>query len=56
MSGSALNLGLLGLIRFIPALVQPGRRRPADAFNRRIIVLIAQIVLRACGVILSFAT
>jgi len=57
ISGSALNLGLLGLIRFIPALVASlVGGAAADAFNRRIIVLIAQIVPLSCGVILAVAT
>ena len=57
ISGSALNLGLLGLIRFIPALVASlVGGAAADAFNRRIIVLIAQIVPLSCGVILALAT
>src|SRR4051794_36174512 len=57
ISGSALNLGLLGLIRFIPALVASlVGGAAADAFNRRIIVLIAQIVPLTCGVILAVAT
>lgn len=57
ISGSALNLGLLGLIRFVPALVASLiGGAAADAFNRRIIVLIAQIVPLSCGVILAVAT
>ena len=57
ISGSALNLGLLGLIRFVPALVASLiGGAAADAFNRRIIVLIAQIVPLSCGIILAIAT
>jgi MFS family permease len=57
ISGSALNLGLLGLIRFVPALVASlVGGAAADAFNRKTIVLIAQIVPLTCGVILAVAT
>jgi MFS family permease len=57
ISGSALNLGLLGLVRFVPALVASlVGGAVADAFNRKTIVLIAQIVPLSCGVILAAAT
>ena len=57
ISGSALNLGLLGLIRFVPALVASlVGGAAADAFNRKTIVLVAQIVPLSCGAILAAAT
>jgi MFS family permease len=57
ISGSALNLGLLGLIRFVPALVASlVGGAAADAFNRRTIVLVSQTVPLTCGIILALAT
>jgi len=57
ISGSALNLGLLGLIRFVPALVASlVGGAAADAYNRKTIVLIAQVVPLSCGVILAAST
>ena len=57
ISGSALNLGLLGLIRFVPALLLSlVGGAAADTYNRKIIVLMAQTVPLACGIVLAIAT
>jgi MFS family permease len=57
ISGSALNLGLLGLAQFIPALcVSLIGGAAADTYNRRNIVLIAQCVPLTCATILCIAT
>jgi MFS family permease len=57
ISGSALNLGLLGLIRFVPALLMSlVGGAAADTYNRRVIVLVSQTVPLACGVLLAVAT
>lgn len=57
ISGSALNLGLLGLAQFIPALsVSLIGGATADTYNRRNIILIAQCVPLTCASILCVAT
>jgi MFS family permease len=57
ISNSPLNLGLLGLVRFLPALaltVIGGA--VADTYNRRNIVLAAQIVPLGCATMLAAAS
>ncbi len=57
ISGSVLNLGILGLVRFLPSLgMSLIGGAAADSFNRRLIVLIAQIVPLSCGIVLAVST
>ncbi len=57
ISGSAFYLGLLGLLRFVPALaLSLVGGAVADTYNRRTIIIIAQIVPLACAIILSVAS
>lgn len=49
ISGSALQLGLIGLARFVPALgMSLVGGAAADAYNRRTIILLSQTVPLAC--------
>jgi MFS family permease len=57
ISGSALNLAFLGLVRFVPALgVSLIGGAVADTYNRRNIIMIAQSVPLTCGIILATAS
>src|SRR6185295_146973 len=57
ISGSAFNLGLLGLLRFIPALaLSLIGGAVADTYNRRTIIIIAQTVPLTCAILLSMAS
>jgi MFS family permease len=56
-SGSALNLGILGLVRFFPSLgMSLIGGAAADTYNRRNIIVIAQSVPLTCAAILAAAT
>jgi MFS family permease len=57
ITGNPLSLGFLGLARFIPALgLSMIGGAVADTYNRRNIILIAQTVPLACGVVLAVST
>ena len=57
ISGSALNLGLLGIARLIPALsLSLIGGAVADSYSRRNIVLVAQTIPLACSIILAIST
>lgn len=57
ISGSALNLGILGLVRFFPALgLSLVGGAVADSYNRRNIIMAAQLLPLACSAILAAAT
>jgi MFS family permease len=57
ITGDPLSLGFLGLARFFPALgMSMIGGAVADAFNRRNIILAAQTVPLACGVVLAAST
>jgi MFS family permease len=57
ITGSALSLGILGLVRFFPALgLSMIGGAVADTYNRRNIILIAQTVPLVCGVVLAVST
>lgn len=57
VSGAALNLGLLALARFVPALgTSLIGGMVADAYNRRTIAICAQMVPLTCSIILAVAT
>jgi hypothetical protein len=57
LTESALSLGFLGLARFLPALgISMVGGAVADTYNRRNIILIAQIVPLSCGATLAVAT
>jgi MFS family permease len=57
LTDSALSLGFLGLARFLPSLglaVVGGA--VADTYNRRVIIMLAQIVPLTCGIVLAVTT
>jgi MFS family permease len=57
LTGSALSLGLLGLARFIPAVCASLiGGTVADTYDRRRVILTAQLVPLTCAIILAFAT
>ena len=57
LTGSALNLAFLGLVRFVPALgISLLGGAVADTYNRRNIIMIAQSVPLTCGIILAAAS
>jgi MFS family permease len=57
ISGSALNLGLLGLARFLPSLgLSLVGGAVADAHNRRNVIMAAQTLPMVCSAILATAT
>lgn len=57
ISGSALNLGFLGLARFIPSLATSlVGGAVADAYDRRLVMAIAKMVPLACVAVLGIAT
>lgn len=57
LTGSALSLGFLGLARFLPSLgLAMVGGVVADTYNRRNIIMAAQTVPQACGIVLALAT
>lgn len=57
ISGQALQLGVLGLVRFAPQLAATFiAGAVADTYDRKKIVLLAQTVPAACSLILALAT
>ncbi|HVO23629.1 MAG TPA: MFS transporter [Candidatus Margulisiibacteriota bacterium] len=57
ISGSAFHLGLIGLVQFIPAILfNLVGGAVADAYDRRRIVMTAQVVPLTCGCVLALAT
>ena len=57
ITGNPLSLGFLGLARFVPALgLSMVGGAVADSYNRRNIILVAQTVPLACGVVLAVST
>ena len=57
ISGSALNLGLLGLVRFIPSLgTSMIGGAVADAYDRRLVMIMARSIPVTCATILAVAT
>jgi MFS family permease len=57
ISHSAIDLGILGLFRFFPTLgLSLVGGAFADTYNRRTIILFAQIAPFFCGVVLAIAT
>ncbi len=57
ISGSALQLGMLGLARFLPSLgMSLLGGAVADSFDRRRIVMLSQVVPLACSAVLYLAT
>jgi MFS family permease len=57
ISGSVLSLGILGLVRFLPALgISLLGGTAADTYNRRNIIVVAQLVPLTCAMVLALAT
>ncbi|MPZ48601.1 MAG: MFS transporter [Dehalococcoidia bacterium] len=57
ITGSAFSLGLLGLVRFFPSLATSLiGGAVADAYDRRVVMIVAKIIPFSCGVILAVAT
>jgi MFS family permease len=57
ISGSALNLGLLGLVRFFPSFaVSFLGGAVADAYDRRLVLVCAKTVPLLCGVVLAVSS
>jgi MFS family permease len=57
LSNSAFHLGLIGLVQFVPALgLTLLGGAVADTYDRRRIIMLAQVVPLVCGVVLAFAT
>ena len=57
ISGSVLSLGILGLVRFLPALgISLLGGTAADTYNRRNIIVLAQLVPLSCSIVLAVAT
>ncbi|GMU40084.1 MAG: MFS transporter [Chloroflexota bacterium] len=57
ISGSALQLGMIGLVRFVPALLASLLGGAvADTYNRRTVILLSQIVPLLATVVLVGAT
>jgi len=57
LSGSELQLGVLGLVRFLPAIpASLLAGAAADAYDRRLVALGAQVSSLACAMALAFAT
>lgn len=57
ISGSPLNLGILGLVRFVPALLlSVVGGAVADTYNRQRIVILAELVPLICGMTLAVAS
>jgi MFS family permease len=57
LSKSAFHLGLIGLVQFIPALgLTLIGGVVADTYDRRRIIMLAQVVPLLCGIVLAFVT
>ena len=57
IADSALSLGFIGLIRFLPALcLSLAGGAAADTYNRKVLVLIAQAIPLSCAAVLATAT
>ncbi len=57
ISGSALSLGVLGILRFFPSLaLSLVGGAVADTYNRRNIIMAAQLVPLTCAAVLAAAT
>ena len=57
VGNAALNLGLLGMVRFFPSLgMSLIGGAVADAYDRRLIMLLAKIVPTICAIVLAVAT
>jgi len=57
VTGSAFHLGLIGLVQFIPALgLTLFGGAVADAYDRRKVMLLAQLLPLACSIVLFVAT
>jgi MFS family permease len=57
LSNSAFHLGLIGLVQFIPALgLTLVGGAVADTYDRRRIIMSAQVVPLVCGTVLALAT
>jgi len=57
LSGSAFHLGLIGLVQFAPSLgLSLVGGAVADSYDRRKVMMLAQLVPFACGVVLCVAT
>jgi MFS family permease len=57
LTGSTLNLGLIGLARFFPSLATSLLGGAvADAYDRRLILIVSKIVPFGCALVLAFAT
>jgi MFS family permease len=57
ISGSPLQLGVLGLVRFVPALgMSLIGGAVADSYNRRTVLILAQLVPLGCSALLLAAT
>ncbi len=57
ISGSALQLGMIGLVRFVPALLASLLGGAvADTYNRRTVILLSQIVPLLATIVLVAAT
>jgi MFS family permease len=57
ISGSALDLGLLGLVRFVPAFAMSLiGGAVADAYDRRSVMVVSQIIPFVCAAVLAVAT
>mgnify|MGYP002382433210 CR=1 FL=1 len=57
LSGSALQLGMLGLVRFLPSLgLSLVAGSIADSYDRRLIAIVSQVAPTACAIILMTTT
>jgi len=57
LSNSAFHLGLIGLVQFIPALgLTLVGGAVADSYDRRRIIMTAQVVPLVCGIVLALVT
>jgi MFS family permease len=57
LSHSAFHLGLIGLVQFVPALgLTLVGGAVADTYDRRRIIMLAQVVPLVCGTVLALAT
>ena len=57
LSGSAFHLGLIGLVQFIPALgLSLVGGAVADAYDRRKVMMLAQVLPLVCGTVLCIQT
>jgi MFS family permease len=57
LTHSALSLGILGLVRFVPSLgLSMIGGAVADSYNRRNIIMVSQTTPLVCGVVFAIAT